>query len=68
MSAGTISTGRRGRSLRRFLGLVERRAGLIMIDHDYDVVWWAAGHNYDDLDEEENSEDNAITIEEWPSH
>ena len=29
-------------------------------------------HNYDDLDaevdEEENSEDNAITIEEWPSH
>ena len=36
------------------------------------LVWWAAGHNYDDLDEEvdeeENSEDNAITIEEWSSH
>ena len=32
------------------------------------MVWWAAGHNYDDLDEEENSEDNAITIEKWPSH
>ena len=36
------------------------------------LVWWTAGHNYDDLDaevdEEENSEDNAITIEEWPSH
>ena len=35
------------------------------------MVWWAAGHNYDDLDEEEdeeeNSEDNAIT-KEWPSH
>ena len=31
------------------------------------MVWWEAGHNYDDLDEEEdgeqNSEDNAITIE-----
>ena len=36
------------------------------------MVWWAVGHNYDDLDEEEdeeqNSEDNAITIEKWPSH
>ena len=32
------------------------------------MVWWAAGHNYDDLDEEENSEDNAITMVEWPSH
>ena len=32
------------------------------------MVWWAAGHNYDDLDEDENSEDNAITMVEWPSH
>ena len=32
------------------------------------MVWWAVGHNYDDLDEEENSEDNAITMVEWPSH
>ena len=33
-----MPTGRRGRSLRRFLGLVERRAGLIMIDHDVGLV------------------------------
>ena len=38
MSAGTISTGRRGRSLRRFLGLVERRAGLIIMEYDDGLV------------------------------